>query len=83
MEKDLCDMTLACEDKQIETHKFLISLFSPILRNILKLNPNPHQLLYLRRFKYKDLHNLINFMYQGEVDVAEEDLSSVLEVVKT
>jgi len=83
MEQDLCDITLACEDKQIETRKFLISSFSPILRNILKLNKNPHPVIYLRRVKYKDLQNLINFMYQGEVDVAEKDVSSFLEVDNT
>ena len=43
---------------------------------------NPHPLIYLRRFKYKDLQNLVHFMYQGEVNVAEEDLSSFLEVAE-
>ena len=35
-ENDLCDITLGCEDRQIKTHKFVISAFSPVLRNILK-----------------------------------------------
>jgi len=25
MEEDFCDMTLACQDKQIKTHKLIIS----------------------------------------------------------
>ena len=70
-ETDFCDVTLACEDKQIKTHKVIISTCSPVLRNILKLNQNPHPLIYLRRVKYKDLQNLLNFMYQGEVNVAK------------
>ena len=48
-ENDFCDITLACEDRQIKTHKFVISAFSPILRNILKLHQNPHPLIYLRK----------------------------------
>merc|ERR1719186_1015452 len=56
--------------------------FSPILRNILKLNKNSHPLIYLRRVKYKDLQNLVKFIYQGEVSVAEEDLASFLEVAE-
>ena len=34
LEIDFCDVTLACEDKQIKTHKLIISSCSPILRNI-------------------------------------------------
>ena len=79
-EKDFCDVTLAGEDKQIKTHKVVISSCSPIFRNILKLNQNPHPLIYLRRVKYKDLQNLLNFMYQGEVNIAKEDLDSFLEL---
>merc|ERR1712096_385228 len=81
-ENDFCDITLACEDRQIETHKFVISAFSPVLRNILKLHQNPHPLIYLRKVKYINLQNLINFMYQGEVEVAEEDLHSFLEAAE-
>ena len=67
IEMDLCDVTLACEDKQIKTHKVILYACSPVLRNILKMNPNQHPLIYLRRVKYKDLQNLLNFMYQGAV----------------
>ena len=82
IETDFCDVTLACEDKQIKTHKVILSACSPVLRNILKLNQNPHPLIYLRRVKYKNLLNLLNFMYQGEANVLEEDLSSFLDVAE-
>merc|ERR1719469_341885 len=81
-EKDFCDLTLACEDKQIQTHKIIISSSSPIFRNILKQNSNPHPVIYLRGVKYKFLENLINFMHQGEVNVAEEDLRDFLELAE-
>ena len=81
-ETDYCDITLACEDKQIKAHKLIISACSSVIRNILKQNQNPHPLIYLRRVKYKDLQNLLTFMYQGVVNVAEEDLSSFLEVAE-
>ena len=68
-QKDFCDVTLACDDKQITTHKFIISSSSPVFRNILKQNSNSHPFIYLRGVKYKDLFNLLNFMYQGEVDI--------------
>jgi len=81
-DKDFCDVTLACEDKQIKTHRLIISSFSPVLRNILKFNQAQHQLIYLRRVSYRNLQNLLRFMYQGEVDVAEVDLHSFLEVAE-
>ena len=34
-ENDFCDVTLACENKQIKTHKLIVSSFSPVLANIL------------------------------------------------
>ena len=51
-EKDFCDVTLACEDTQIETHKLIISSSSPVLKNILKNNSNQHPLIYLRGVKF-------------------------------
>jgi len=82
IDKDFCDVTLACGDKQIKTHRLIISSFSPVLRNILKFNQAPHPLIYLRRVSYKNLQNLLRFMYQGEVAVKEEDLPSFLEVAE-
>merc|ERR1719508_22721 len=80
--KEYFDMTLACEDNQIKTHKLIISSFSPVLGNILKLNQNPHPIIFLRRVKYEDFQNLLNFIYQGEVTVAEENLSRFLEIAE-
>ena len=45
-ENNLCDITLACEERQIKTHKFVISVFSRVLRIFLKLHQNPHPLIF-------------------------------------
>ena len=82
VEQDFCDLTLACEDKQIKTHKIIVSSCSPVIRNILKLNQTTHPIIYLRKVKFRHLQNLLHFMYQGEVNVAEEDLPSFLEVAE-
>ena len=60
-EKDFCDVTLVCDDGQIKTHKIMISSCSPVFKNILTLKQNSHPLIYLRRVKYRDLQNIINF----------------------
>ena len=47
-----------------------------MLENILKLNQTFHPVIYLRKVKYRDLQNLLNFIYQGEANVSEEDLNN-------
>jgi hypothetical protein len=55
---------------------------SPFFRNILRRNPHPHPLIYLKGVKYDDLQSVLNFMYHGEVNVAQEELNSFLAVAE-
>ena len=81
-DKDFFDVTLACEDEQIQAHKVILSACSPFFRNILRRNPHQHPLLYLKGVKYSDLQSVLNFMYHGEVNVAQEELNSFLAVAE-
>lgn len=79
-EKHLCDVTVACEGKQIDAHKFILSACSPVFRNLIKQNPHQHPLIYLRGVKYSELVHMLSFMYQGEVNIPQDDLQEFLEV---
>jgi len=81
-EKDFFDVTLACDDSQVEAHKVILSACSPFFRSILKKNPHQHPLLYLKGVKFKELVSVLNFMYMGEVNVAQEELNSFLSVAE-
>jgi len=81
-DKDFFDVTLACEDEQIQAHKVILSACSPFFRNVLRRNPHQHPLLYLKGVKYTDLQSVLNFMYHGEVNVAQEELNSFLAVAE-
>jgi len=81
-DKDFFDVTLACEDEQIQAHKVILSACSPFFRNILRRHPNPNPLLYLKGVKYTDIQAVLNFMYHGEVNVAQEELNSFLAVAE-
>ena len=81
-DKDFFDVTLACDDDQMQAHKVILSACSPFFRNILRKNPHQHPLLYLKGVKYTDLQAVLNFMYHGEVNVAQEDLNSFLAVAE-
>jgi len=81
-DKDFFDVTLACDDEQIQAHKVILSACSPFFRNILRRNPHQHPLLYMKGVKYTDLQYVLNFMYHGEVSVAQEELNSFLAVAE-
>ena len=81
-DKDFFDVTLACDDDQMQAHKVILSACSPFFRTILRRNKHEHPLLYLKGVKYADLVSVLNFMYHGEVNVAQEELNSFLAVAE-
>ena len=81
-DKDFFDVTLACDDEQIEAHKVILSACSTFFRKVLRKNPHAHPLLYLKGVKFTDLQSVLNFMYHGEVNVAQEELNSFLAVAE-
>jgi len=81
-EKDFFDITLACDDSQIQAHKVILSACSSFFKSVLRRNPHQHPLLYLRGVKYNELMSILNFMYRGEVNIAQEELNSFLSVAE-
>eukprot|EP00092_Neocalanus_flemingeri_P020463 GFUD01022168.1.p1 GENE.GFUD01022168.1~~GFUD01022168.1.p1 ORF type:complete len:334 (-),score=101.02 GFUD01022168.1:6-1007(-) len=81
-EKDFFDCTLSCGSRQIQAHKLILSACSPFFRSILKQNPHQHPLLYLKGVSFRDMEAVLNFMYHGEVNVAQDDLNSFLQVAE-
>lgn len=77
-QEDLVDVTLSCEGKKIRAHKVLLSACSAYFRDVFKDNPCQHPVIVFKNVKYDDLHAIIEFMYQGEVSVAQDCLPSFL-----
>jgi hypothetical protein len=77
------DVTLACEDgHQINAHKVILSACSPFFQNILLKNPHQHPLLYLKGSKLKTLRSILNFIYRGEAEIAQEDLERFISTAR-
>jgi len=76
------DVTLACDEDQIQAHKVIIAACSPFFRTVLQRNPHSHPLLYLKGVKLSNLKQVLDFMYNGEVNLAEEELNSFLNVAE-
>ena len=53
-DNDFSDVTLACKDGfQLLAHKVILASSSPFFMNILKMNKNPHPLIYMRGWSLK------------------------------
>ena len=50
-DKDFADVTLACEDWEVEGHKVVLSSCSPFFRRVFKRSMHQHLLLYMRGLK--------------------------------
>jgi len=81
-DKDFFDVTLACGDEEIRAHKVILSACSTFFRNVLRRNPHHHPFMYLKGVRFVDLQAVLNFMYHGEVNVAQEELNSFLAVAE-
>ena len=75
-------MNLSCNMDYVQVHKVILSACSNFFKSLLRRNPHNHPLLYLKGVKYSDLLCVLNFMYHGEVNVAQEDLNSFLAVAE-
>lgn len=84
-DQDFTDVTLAAEDNfQIEVHKIILAASSPFFSALLRKckNEDKHHLIYLRGVKGTDLKAAVDFMYNGEVNVFQEDLKEFLSVAE-
>ena len=82
-DKDFSDVTLACEDgEQFEAHKLVLAASSPFFQNLLVRNKHPHPLLYMRGVKSDDLFAILDFLYNGEANVDQNNLDSFLSIAE-
>lgn len=83
-EKDFFDVTLSVGPghQHIQAHKLILSACSPFFRGVLRQNPHAHPLLYLKGVGFSELQAVLNFMYHGEVNVAQEELNTFLAVAE-
>merc|ERR1719357_934493 len=79
---EFSDVTLACDDEQIQAHKLILSTSSPLLRTLFHRYNHPNPLVLLRGIRTKDMEAVVDFIYQGEVDVSQENLQGFLSLAR-
>ena len=79
-DKDFTDVTLVCADnKQIESHKVILSSCSPLFKQILSSNVHQHPLIYLKGISFDTLSKIMEFVRKGKTEVEQENLEAFLE----
>ncbi|XP_066998122.2 broad-complex core protein isoform X2 [Anabrus simplex] len=81
-DEDFVDVTLACDGKSLKAHRVVLSACSPYFRELLKSTPCKHPVIVLQDVAFVDLHALVEFIYHGEVNVHQRNLSSFLKTAE-
>ena len=79
----LFDVTLVTDDGQhIQAHKIILSAGSHFFSDIFLKSNQTNMLIYLKGINSVQLKNLLDFVYNGEASVGQEDLKEFLETGK-
>ena len=82
-QSEFTDVTLVTGDgHQMDVHRMILSAFSPVLRTMFSQKSSQTSLLFLRGVSSKCLEAIMDFMYLGEVNILEEDLTEFLAVAE-
>ena len=82
-DEEFTDVTLACDDdKQIKAHKAILCSSSTFFKRILKKNPHQHPLVYLKGINQESLQSIVQFIYLGQTEVAQDNLDIFMTAAK-
>ena len=82
-EKDFFDVTLVSDDEvHISSHKLVLSASSDFFKNILRQSSHANPLIFLSGIKSKELNFVMDYIYNGEVQLFQNDLDSFLDIAQ-
>ena len=79
----LFDVTLVSSDqKPVSAHRLVLSACSEFFKTIFYSNTHSHPMLYLDGVDSREIHLMLDYIYQGEVQIYQESLDRFLEIAK-
>ena len=79
----LHDVTIVSDDnEQVTAHKLVLSTCSEYFKGIFKKNKHSNLLLCLEGLSSKDVRNMMDYMYNGELQIFQDDLDRFLNVAQ-
>ncbi|VEN43366.1 unnamed protein product [Callosobruchus maculatus] len=82
-DEDFTDVTIACDGQRLQAHKVVLSACSPFFKELFKTNPCPHPIIFMRDVEARHIVALVEFMYAGEVNVAQAHLPAFLKTAES
>ena len=80
-EEELFYVTLVSDDEHhIAAHKLILSASSEFFKNIIKKANHSNPLIFLSGVTSKELYRIMDYIYQGEVQLLQDDLDSFMEI---
>lgn len=79
----LVDCTLAAEGQYLKAHKVVLCACSPYLEILLSQHNDKHPILIFKDIKYHELKCMIEYMYKGEVNIAQDQLNHFLKAAES
>ncbi|XP_059484575.1 sex determination protein fruitless-like isoform X2 [Neocloeon triangulifer] len=76
------DCTLACEGATIKCHKMVLAACSTYFQMLFLEVACSHPVVVLKDIRYTDMKAILEYMYRGEVNVAQDQLASLLKVAE-
>ena len=82
-EQDFLDITLLSDDGEaVSAHKVVLSASSEFFKGVLRKADHSKPMIYLNGVEYKVLKHILDYIYEGEVQLYQEDLDSFLDVAE-
>ena len=79
----LHDVTLVSDDfKQVSAHKLVLSASSEYFQRLFKETKQSQPLIVLEGLESSDLMNILDYVYEGEVRIHQEDLDKFLTIAQ-
>ncbi|XP_074102581.1 uncharacterized protein LOC141529783 isoform X2 [Cotesia typhae] len=74
----LTDTTLACQGGMLRAHKLVLAACSPYFERVFKEHYGEQPILILKGVPVEEMECLLDFMYRGSINVAEDHLPSLI-----
>ncbi|CAL4066323.1 unnamed protein product [Meganyctiphanes norvegica] len=77
-----CDATLACDGRFYPVHKLVLSTCSDYFEQMFEKTKDKQPVIVLKDIRHEELEALLNYMYLGEVNVLQNDLSGLIKAAE-
>lgn len=77
------DVTLACDGESIKCHKMVLAACSSYFQQLFMENTCRHPIVILKDIRESEIRAILEYMYKGEVNVAQDQLAGLLKAAET